>query len=242
PKEEPLNKEELTNLINEARAIEKGDKTEEAFNKLQEAIKKTQESIDKIKSKEYLENAKNELQKAIEEFKESPAEVKEAKNKTELEKLLREQDSLYKDVLKGEYKEEGSKLYLDKYKEAIKLLEDPKAKEEDIDDVIRSLKSIRQNRLVLKILDIFQDLIVKAEEITNRGNTDKKYTEDSFNKLKEAVVEANKYWLTKNDQPKEKIESLNAMLKEGLEGLKEVAKPELNKEALTKEIAEAKKV
>ncbi|WP_338091561.1 NEAT domain-containing protein, partial [Peptoniphilus vaginalis] len=242
PKEEPLNKEELTNLINEARAIEKGDKTEEAFNKLQEAIKKAQESIDKIKSKEDLENAKNELQKAIEEFKTSPADVKEAKNKQELEELLHEQDSLYQDVLKGEYKEEGTKLYLDKHKEAIKLLEDPKAKEEDINNVIRSLKAIKQNRLVLKILDVFQDLIVKAEGIANSENKDKKYTEDSFNKLKEAVVEANKYWLTKNDQPKEKIESLNAMLKEGLEGLKEVPKVELNKNNLTKEIAEAKKI
>ena len=242
PKEEPLNKEELTNLINKARAIEKGDKTEEAFNKLQEAIKKAQELIDKIKSKEDLKNAKNELQKAIEEFKASPAEVKEAKNKPDLEKLLHEQDSLYQDVLKGEYKEEGSKLYLDKYKEAIKLLEDPKAKEEDIDNVIMSLKAIKQNRLVLKVLDVFQDLLAKAEEITNNGNTDKKYTEDSFNKLKEAVVEANKYWTKRFEQPKEKIESLNKILKDGLEGLKEVPKVELNKNNLTNEIAEAKKV
>ena len=242
PKEEPLNKEELTNLINEAKAIEKGDKTEEAFNKLQSVINKAQESIDKIKSKKDLEEAKNELQKAIKEFKASPAEVKEAKNKPELEKLLHEQDSLYQDVLNGEYKEEGSKLYLDKHKEALELLENPKATEEAIDDVIRSLKSIKQNRLILKILDVFQDLIVKAEEITNKENTDKKYTEDSFNKLKEAVNEANKYWNKRFEQPKEKIETLNKMLKDGLEGLKEVPKATLQKEALTNEISEARKV
>ncbi|KXO16977.1 iron transport-associated domain protein, partial [Clostridiales bacterium KA00134] len=242
PKEEPLNKDELISLITESKKIEKGDKTEEAFNKLQGVINKVQESIDKIKSKKDLEEVKNELQRAIEEFKASPAEVKEAKNKPELEKLLHEQDSLYQDVLKGEYKEEGSKLYLDKYKEAIKLLEDPKAKEEDIDDVIMSLKSIKQNRLILKILDVFQDLIVKAEEITNKENTDKKYTEDSFNRLKEAVNEANKYWHKRFEQPKEKIESLNKMLKDGLEGLKEVPKIVLNTEALTKEIAAAKEI
>ena len=242
PKEEPLNKDELTNLINEAKSIEQGDKTEEAFKKLQGVIKKAEESIDNINSKKDLENAKNELQKAIKEFKDSPAEVKEAKNKPELEKLLHEQDSLYQDVLKGEYKEEGSKLYLDKYKEAIKLVEDPKAKEEDIDNVIRSLKSIKQNSLILKILDVFQDLIVKAEEITNEGNSDKKYTDDSFNKLKEAVAEANKYWKNRFDQPKDKIETLNKMLKESLAGLKEVEKTELKKEALKIEIENAKNI
>lgn len=237
-----LNKEELTNLITEASSIEKGDKTEEAFEKLKKAIKHAQESLATIDTKEKLESAKKQLQMAIDEFKASPAEVKEAKNKPELEKLLHEQDSLYQDILKGEYKEEGSKLYLDKYKEAIKLLEDPKAKEEDIDNVIRSLKAIRQNKLVLKILDIFQDLIVRAEEISNKGNTDKKYIEDSFKKLSEAVVEANKYWNNRHDQPKEKIESLNKMLKEALDGLKEVPKVELNKNALINKIAEAKKI
>lgn len=242
PKEEPLNKEELTNLINEANKIEKGDKTEESFNKLQGAIKKAQELIDKIKSKEDLKNSKNELQKSIEEFKASPAEVKEAKNKPELKKLLHEQDSLYQEVLKGEYKEEGSKLYLDKYKEAIKLLEDPKTKEDDIDNVIRALKSIKQNRLVAKVLDTFQDLIVKAEEITNNENKDNKYTDASFNKLKEAVAEANKYWLKRYEQTKEKIASLNEMLKEGLAGLKEVEKTDLKKEALKTEIENAKNI
>lgn len=242
PKEEPLNKEELTKLIDESKAIEQGDKTEEAFKKLQGAIKKAEESIDKINSKEDLENAKNELQKAIKEFNDSPAEVKEAKNKPELENLLKEQESLYNDVRNGEYEEEGSQLYLDKHKEAIELVNNPQASEKAIDDVIRSLKEIRQKKLVLKILSDFQNLKVKAEEITNKGNSDKKYTDASFNKLKDAVVEANKYWLTKNDQPKEKIESLNAMLKEGLEGLKEVPKVELNKNNLTNEIAEAKKV
>ena len=240
PKEEPLNKEELTNLITKAKAIEQGKKTEEAFNTLKAAITSAEEALNSSTKQTQLDEAVTTLKAAVETFNNSPD--KEAKNKTELEKLLHEQDSIYQDVLKGEYKEEGSKLYLDKYKEAIKLLEDPKAKEEDINDVIKSLKSIKQNRLILKILDDFQDLIVKAEEITNKGNSDKKYTDASFNKLKEAVNEANKYWNNRFEQPKKKIESLNKMLKDGLEGLKEVPKVVLKKEALTKEIAEAKKV
>ena len=242
PKEEPLNNEELTNLINAAKAIEKGDKTEESFAQLKEAIKAAEETLKTATDQEVLNQGVAKLKAAVEAFKASPAEVKEAKNKPELEKLLQEQYSLYQDVLNGEYKEEGTKLYLDKHKEALRILEDQNASEEAIDDVIRSLKAIKQNRLVLKILDIFQDLIVKAEEITNSGNTNKKYTEDSFNKLNEAVNEANKYWHKRFEQPKEKIEALNKMLKDGLDGLKEVAKPELNKEALTKEIEAAKAI
>lgn len=71
PKEEPLNKEELTNLINEVKAILKGDKTEEAFNKLKEAIKAAEETLKTATDQEVLNQGVATLKAAVETFNNS---------------------------------------------------------------------------------------------------------------------------------------------------------------------------
>ena len=72
PKEEPLNKEELTNLINEANSIEKGKKTEEAFSKLKAAIAAAEETLKTAKDQEALNQGVATLKAAVEAFNISP--------------------------------------------------------------------------------------------------------------------------------------------------------------------------
>ena len=72
PKEEPLNKEELTNLINEANSIEKGKKTEETFSKLKAAIAAAEETLKTAKDQEALNQGVATLKAAVEAFNISP--------------------------------------------------------------------------------------------------------------------------------------------------------------------------
>lgn len=72
PKEEPLNKEELTNSISEAKKVEQGKKTDEAFNTLQAAIAAAEETLKTATDQEALNQGVVTLKAAVEAFNNSP--------------------------------------------------------------------------------------------------------------------------------------------------------------------------
>ena len=72
PKEEPLNKEELTKEIAEAKKVEQGKKTDEAFNTLKAAIAAAEETLKTATDQEALNQGVVTLKAAVEAFNNSP--------------------------------------------------------------------------------------------------------------------------------------------------------------------------
>ncbi|MET3617715.1 hypothetical protein ABID14_001349 [Peptoniphilus olsenii] len=89
----PLEKEALTKEIAEAKKVEQGKKTDEAFNALKAAITSAEEVLNSASEQTAIDGAVTTLNKAIEAFKSSPD--KEAQlNKTDLDAKIKDADKI----------------------------------------------------------------------------------------------------------------------------------------------------
>lgn len=88
-----LNKTALQEKINEAKAIEKGNKTDEAFNTLKAAITSSEGVLNSATEQNQLDEAVTTLKKAIETFNASP-EKQAQLNKTELDAKIKNAEKI----------------------------------------------------------------------------------------------------------------------------------------------------
>ena len=162
-------------------------------------------------------------------------------NKAPLIKTIQEHKEIYEDVLAGLYKEEGANKYLKKYQEALKTIENKEATEDNIEDARRGLLATKQNDLILKSVDTYKDLLIKAESLAEEKNKNK-YGEKCFAKLKEAVASGNAVWTKRNDLTKQELNSLISKLDLSIKNLKTpeqekiVMEEELNAKKTTKKV------
>ncbi|MEF3318275.1 S-layer homology domain-containing protein [Peptoniphilus grossensis] len=165
----PLEKEALTKEIAEAKKVEQGKKTDEAFNTLKAAITTAEEVLNSATEQTQLDEAVKTLKAAVKAFNENADKVVPAP----LEK-----EALTKEIAEAKKVEQGKKT----------------------DEAFNTLKSA----------------ITTAEEVLNSA--------------------------TEQTQLDEAVKTLKAAVKAFNESADKVVPTPLEKEALTKEIAEAKKV
>lgn len=91
--EETPNKKPLEDKIQVAKAIEKGNKTDEAFDTLKAAITSAEEVLNSASEQTQLDEAVTTLNKAIETFKSSP-EKQAQLNKTDLDAKIKDADKI----------------------------------------------------------------------------------------------------------------------------------------------------
>lgn len=142
-------------------------------------------------------------------------------DKAELKKVIDENKTTYNEVLAGEYKEEGSRSFLNLYNKALMALEDVTATEETVDSAAKYLKSAKEIYLVPKKVDDFTRVLVAAEEKKAED-----YTEKSYAVLKTAIDEGNANWSKRSTLTNAQLQQLIDKLEEGMQGLKPAGTPE----------------
>ena len=142
-------------------------------------------------------------------------------DKAELKKVIDENKTTYDEVLAGEYKEEGSRSFLNLYNKALMALEDVTATEETVDSAAKYLKSAKEIYLVPKKVDDFTRVLVAAE-----GKKAEDYTEKSYAVLKTAIDEGNANWSKRSTLTNAQLQQLIDKLEEGMQGLKPAGTPE----------------
>lgn len=142
-------------------------------------------------------------------------------DKAELKKVIDENKTTYDEVLAGEYKEEGSRSFLNLYNKALMALEDVTATEETVDSAAKYLKSAKEIYLVSKKVDDFTRVLVAAEEKKAED-----YTEKSYAVLKTAIDEGNANWSKRSTLTNAQLQQLIDKLEEGMQGLKPAGTPE----------------
>ena len=142
-------------------------------------------------------------------------------DKAELKKVIDENKTTYDEVLAGEYKEEGSRSFLNLYNKALMALEDVTATEETVDSAAKYLKSAKEFYLVPKKVDDFTRVLVAAEEKKAED-----YTEKSYAVLKTAIDEGNANWSKRSTLTNAQLQQLIDKLEEGMQGLKPAGTPE----------------
>ena len=142
-------------------------------------------------------------------------------DKAELKKVIDENKTTYDEVLAGEYKEEGSRSFLNLYNKALMALEDVTATEETVDSAAKYLKSAKEIYLVPKKVDDFTRVLVAAEEKKAED-----YTEKSYAVLKTAIDEGKANWSKRSTLTNAQLQQLIDKLEEGMQGLKPAGTPE----------------
>ena len=142
-------------------------------------------------------------------------------DKAELKKVIDENKTTYDEVLAGEYKEEGSRSFLNLYNKALMALEDVTATEETVDSAAKYLKYAKEIYLVPKKVDDFTRVLVAAEEKKAED-----YTEKSYAVLKTAIDEGKANWSKRSTLTNAQLQQLIDKLEEGMQGLKPAGTPE----------------
>ena len=134
-KPQETDKKPLVEKINQAKAINQGKKTKEAFDELQNAIKIAESKLSTVKTDEEVKKAVKELDDAIAKFNGSA----DKKDESPLEKLYREFAEEIKNA--KSLQDEG-----DKFPDSHKRLETAIAKaEKDLEDNKKSLKNLQKS-------------------------------------------------------------------------------------------------
>ena len=134
-KPQETDKKPLVEKINQAKAINQGKKTKEAFDELQNAIKIAESKLSTVKTDEEVKKAVKELDDAIAKFNSSA----DKKDESPLEKLYREFAEEIKNA--KSLQDEG-----DKFPDSHKRLETAIAKaEKDLEDNKESLKNLQKS-------------------------------------------------------------------------------------------------
>lgn len=134
-KPQETDKKPLVERINQAKAINQGKKTKEAFDELQNAIKIAESKLSTVKTDEEVKKAVKELDDAIAKFNSSA----DKKDESPLEKLYREFAEEIKNA--KSLQDEG-----DKFPDSHKRLESAIAKaEKDLEDNKESLKNLQKS-------------------------------------------------------------------------------------------------
>ena len=134
-KPQETDKKPLVERINQAKAINQGKKTKEAFDELQNAIKIAESKLSTVKTDEEVKKAVKELDDAIAKFNSSA----DKKDESPLEKLYREFAEEIKNT--KSLKDEG-----DKFPDSHKRLETAIAKaEKDLEDNKENLKNLQKS-------------------------------------------------------------------------------------------------
>ena len=134
-KPQETDKKPLVERINQAKAINQGKKTKEAFDELQNAIKIAESKLSTVKTDEEVKKAVKELDDAIAKFNSSA----DKKDETPLEKLYREFAEEIKNT--KSLQDEG-----DKFPDSHKRLKSAIAKaEKDLEDNKESLKNLQKS-------------------------------------------------------------------------------------------------
>ena len=147
-KPQETDKKPLVEKINQAKAINQGKKTKEAFDELQNAIKIAESKLSTVKTDEEVKKAVKELDDAIAKFNSSA----DKKDESPLEKLYREFAEEIKNA--KSLQDEG-----DKFPDSHKRLESAIAKaEKDLEDNKESLKNLQ------KLFDEFKISVTEYKE------------------------------------------------------------------------------
>ena len=134
-KPQETDKKSLVEKINQAKTINQGKKTKEAFDELQNAIKVAESKLSTVKTDEEVKKAVKELDDAIAKFNSSA----DKKDESPLEKLYREFAEEIKNA--KSLQDEG-----DKFPDSHKRLETAIAKaEKDLEDNKESLKNLQKS-------------------------------------------------------------------------------------------------
>ena len=134
-KPQETDKKPLVERINQAKAIDQGKKTKEAFDELQNAIKIAESKLSTVKTDEEVKKAVKELDDAIAKFNSSA----DKKDESPLEKLYREFAEEIKNA--KSLQDEG-----DKFPDSHKRLETAIAKaEKDLEDNKENLKNLQKS-------------------------------------------------------------------------------------------------
>ena len=150
-KPQETDKKPLVEKINQAKAINQGKKTKEAFDELQNAIKIAESKLSTVKTDEEVKKAVKELDDAIAKFNSSA----DKKDESPLEKLYREFAEEIKNA--KSLQDEG-----DKFPDSHKRLETAIAKaEKDLEDNKESLKTCKSHLTNLR----FQLLSIRKATI-----------------------------------------------------------------------------
>ena len=228
PKEEPLKKEELTNLIDKAKKIEQGKKTDEAFNTLKAAITSAEGVLNSATEQTQLDEAVKTLKAAVETFNNSP-------NVLQKEALTKEIASA-KEIVKGKKTDEAfSKLKaaIASAEETLKTATDQEALDQGVATLKAAVETFNNSPDVLKKEALTKE-IASAKEIVKGKKTD-----EAFSKLQAAIKAAEETLKTATDQ--EALDQGVATLKAAVEAFNN-SPDVLKKEALTKEITDAKAI
>ncbi|UHR02810.1 S-layer homology domain-containing protein [Peptoniphilus sp. GNH] len=229
-----LEKEALTKEIAEAKKIEQGKKTEEAFNTLKAAIAAAEETLKTATDQEALNQGVSTLKAAVETFKNSP-------NVLEKEALTKE-IAAAKEIVKGKKTEEAFKKLkkaITAAEETLKTATDQEALNQAVATLKAAVETFKNSPNVLEKEALTKE-IAEAKKIEQGKKTD-----EAFSKLKKAIAAAEKVLgeATEQTQLDEAVKALKTAVKAFKESADKVEpQAPLKKEALTKEIAEAKKI
>ena len=239
----PLEKEDLSNEIAAAKAIEQGKKTDEAFSKLQAAIKTAEEILKTATDQETLNQGLATLKAAVKAFNESADKVVP----TPLEKeALTQEIAEAKKVEQGKKTDEAFNTLKAAITSAEKVLGEA-TEQTQLDEAVKTLKAAVKafNESADKVVPAPLEKEALTQEIAEAKKVEQgKKTDEAFNTLKAAITTAEKVLgeATEQTQLDEAVKTLKAAVKAFNESADKVVPAPLEKEALTKEIAEAKKV
>ena len=234
----PLEKEALTKEIAEAKKVEQGKKTEEAFNTLKAAIAAAEETLKTATDQEALDQGVATLKAAVEAFNNSPNVL--------------EKEALTKEIAEAKKIEQGKKTdeAFSKLKAAITSAEEvlnSATEQTQLDEAVKTLKAAVKafNESADKVVPTPLEKEALTKEIAEAKKVEQgKKTDEAFNTLKSAITTAEETLKTATDQEtlNQGLATLKAAVKAFNESADKVVPTPLEKEALTKEIAEAKKV
>ena len=233
-----LKKEALTKEIAEAKKVEQGKKTEEAFNTLKAAIAAAEETLKTATDQEALDQGVATLKAAVEAFNNSPNVL--------------EKEALTKEIAEAKKIEQGKKTdeAFSKLKAAITSAEEvlnSATEQTQLDEAVKTLKAAVKafNESADKVVPTPLEKEALTKEIAEAKKVEQgKKTDEAFNTLKSAITTAEETLKTATDQEtlNQGLATLKAAVKAFNESADKVVPTPLEKEALTKEIAEAKKV
>ena len=220
----------LSEKIKEARAIEKGDYTDESYEALSAAVEKAQEALDTCKTAEDVTNAVAELQKAIDNLTKQAA----SGNKDALRAAI----DRTKDLKETDYTAASWKVLQEALSKAAAVAENADAMQKEVDEATFELSEALRN------LEELSPGMKNLNSVLNEAKRLKKddYTPAAWASFQKALAEAEAVY----NNPKatnEQATAAAASLKKAMETVKTAVKvKKISISGLSKKIAEGRKV
>ncbi|WP_343249477.1 LamG-like jellyroll fold domain-containing protein [Diplocloster hominis] len=207
-----FDKSALTGLIAQAKAIQKGNYTDDSYNALQTAIRQAEAAAGRITTADELNAEVGRLQAAIDALteKKEPAVV----DKSKLQKLYEEN----KDKKQGSYTGESWNLFRDKLEQAQLVLNDKNATQKSVDDAHKALsEAIDKLRTAQTAVDKTQ---LKALYDQHKDKKQGNYTDESWKQFVTARDAALNI-LNKTAATQQEVDTAKTALDTAIQGLKD---------------------